>query len=68
MVEVFKTNVQTKAQSEVLLFMLCRLFPSFKINFDLFDCDKILRVEGNDIQASKIISVLNAHQFQCEAL
>jgi len=39
MVEVFKTNVQKKAQSKMLLCILSEAFPSFKINFDLSDCD-----------------------------
>ena len=47
MVEVFKTNVQKKAQSKMLLCILSEAFPSFKINFDLSDCDKVLRVEGD---------------------
>jgi len=45
MVEAFKTNVQKKAQSKMLLCILSEAFPSFKINFDLSDCDKVLRVE-----------------------
>jgi hypothetical protein len=40
MIEVFKTNVQKKAQSKMLLCVLSEAFPSSKINFDLSDCDK----------------------------
>ncbi len=45
-VEVFKTNVEKKSQSKMLLGVLHETFPSLKINFDLSDCDKVLRVEG----------------------
>ena len=47
MVEVFKTNVQKKTQSKTLICILSEAFPSLKINFDLSDADKVLRVEGD---------------------
>lgn len=68
MVEVFKTDVQKKTQSEELISVLCELFPDFKINFDLSDCDRILRVEGNDIPSSKIIEMLNTLFYQCDLI
>jgi len=68
MVEVFKTNVQKKAQSKMLLSVLSETFPSFKINFDLSDCDKVLRVEGDDIKAFRIMIVVKEYGFNCEML
>ena len=68
MVEVFKTNVQRKAQSKRLLCALAEAFPYFKINFDLSDCDKVLRVEGHDIDQGEIIRLLNRESFLCETL
>jgi len=68
MVEVFKTNVQKKAQSKMLLCILSEKFPSFKINFDLSDCDKVLRVEGNNIEALRIMILVKKHGFTCEIL
>ena len=68
MVEVFKTNVQRKAQSEILLCALAEAFPAFKINFDLSDCDKVLRVEGHNIDNGEIIRLLNRESFLCETL
>jgi len=68
MVEVFKTNVRKKAQSKMLLCMLHEVFPSFKINFDLSDCDKVLRVEGDNIEALRIMIQLKKHGFMCELL
>jgi len=46
MIEVFKTDVQTEAQSKILLLMFHEAFPSVNINFDLDDCDRVLRVQG----------------------
>ena len=68
MVEVFKTNVQKKAQSKMLLSVLSEIFPSFKINFDLSDCDKVLRVEGDNMEASRIMILIKEHGFKCEVL
>ncbi len=64
MIEIFKTDVGNKTVSKRILTILNRHFPNYKINFDLDDCDKILRVEsGNgyiDINSvMKIVSGLN---------
>lgn len=68
MVEVFKTNVHKKAQSKMLLCILSEAFPSFKINFDLSDCDKVLRVEGDNMEASRIMILVKENGFKCEIL
>ena len=68
MVEVFKTNVQQKVQSRMLLDTLAQAFPSFKINFDLTDCDNVLRVEGDQIESSRIVILLKENGFACEVL
>ena len=68
MVEVFKTNVQKKAQSKMLLCALSKAFPSFKINFDLSDCDKVLRVKGDNIEALRILILVEEFGFKCEIL
>lgn len=68
MVEVFKTNVQKKEQSKMLLGILSEAFPSFKINFDLSDCDKVLRVEGDNMEVSRIMILVKENGFKCEIL
>ncbi len=68
MVEVFKTNVQRKIQSKMLLSILSEAFPSFKINFDLSDCDKVLRVEGDTMETSRIMILVKEYGFTCEVL
>ena len=65
MVEVFKTNVQKKTQSKMLLSILSEAFPSFKINFDLSDCDKVLRVEGDNTEALRIMMLVKEYGFNC---
>jgi hypothetical protein len=68
MVEAFKTNVQKKTQSKMLLSILSETFPSCKINFDLSDCDKVLRVEGDNIEALRIMILVKEYGFKCEIL
>ena len=68
MVEVFKTNVRKKTESKMLVSILSETFPSFKINFDLSDCDKVLRVEGENMEASRISVHVKENGFKCEVL
>jgi hypothetical protein len=68
MVEVFKTNVQKKTESRRLLSVLSETFPKFKMNFDLSDCDKVLRVEGDDMETVSIMILIKEYGFMCEVL
>lgn len=68
MVEVFKTNIQKKAQGKMLLCILSKAFPSLKINFDLSDCDRVLRVEGDNMEAFRIMMLVEEYGFKCEVL
>lgn len=67
-VEVFKTNVPEPEQARQLVAKLLSHFPLCKINFDLQDCDKILRVEGQEVPAEKIIELINKDGFYCQVL
>jgi len=68
MVEAFKTNINKVGQSKLLVKKLLQHFPSSCINFDLDDCDNVLRVEGDNICPEKIITLVIEHGYQCEAL
>ncbi|WP_394777093.1 hypothetical protein [Flavobacterium sp.] len=68
MIEIFKTNVQEIEQSNMIVAKLLEHFPNSNINFDLEDCDKILRIHSLSITNTKIIELLNAHGFHCEVL
>jgi hypothetical protein len=68
MVEVFKTNVRKKAQSKRLLRILSEAFPSFKINFDLSDRDKVLRIEGENMEILRIMVLVMEYGFKCEVM
>jgi hypothetical protein len=68
MVEVFKTNIQQQKQAEILVGMLSNYFPLSRINFDLEDCDKVLRVEGKIVLPEKIMEILHSEGFYCTIL
>jgi hypothetical protein len=57
-VEVFKTNVTTKNEAKKIISTLQILLPLAKINFDLEDCDNILRIEDESILPIEIINFL----------
>ncbi|WP_344974999.1 hypothetical protein [Compostibacter hankyongensis] len=67
-VEVFRTNVGGMPEAQKLLALLLRHFPDTKINFDLEDCDRILRVEGKDFAPEKVMRLLQEHGFSCSVL
>ena len=70
MVEVFKTNVSNAGHADMLVGKIHELFADYKANFDLDDCDNILRVASRSgyIEPSSLISFLNYHGFQAEVL
>jgi hypothetical protein len=68
MVEVFKTNVQSQYDAIALKEILLKEFPVIQINFDLDDCDKILRMEGKIVPVSSVIQIVKMEGFNCEIL
>ena len=43
-IEVFKTNINCADQAKQLVEQIHKTFAGYKANFDLDDCDKILRI------------------------
>ena len=70
MVEVFKTNVRARRHARRLLLQIHESFKGYRANFDLEDCDQILRVETPDdfIQPDSLIQLLRDAGFQAEVL
>ena len=70
MVEVFKTNVTADADADLLITELHKAFPSYKVNFDLDDCDRILRVKSisADINPFPIMLLLQDFGFKAMPL
>lgn len=70
MVEVFKTNVPDWGHAERLLDQIHKVHLDYRANFDLEDCDKILRVECATrlIQPARLIDLLRDLGYQAEVL
>lgn len=68
MIYVFKTSVRTKLQVRNLKPYFNKIVPTKKWNFDLEDCDKILRIDCEENIVLKIVDLLNIHKFNCEEL
>lgn len=67
-IEIFKTTVRTKRMARIIITDLIRTFPNAKINFDLDDCDKILRIDCNRLIIDEVIETVNRRGFDCEVL
>ena len=68
MIYVFKTSVKTKIQARKLKPHIDKILPEAKWNFDLDDCDKVLRIDSEENIVLPIIHVLNDHNFYCVEL
>lgn len=68
MVHVFKTSVVSKEQVQTVGSFLNILLPSEEWNFDLEDCDKILRVETEEVAPETVITILTSQGFYCDEL
>jgi hypothetical protein len=68
MIFVFKTSVKTKQQVKKLKPHIDKRLPKAKWNFDLEDCDRILRVDSEENIVSAIIDLLQIHKVYCEEL
>jgi hypothetical protein len=70
MVEVFKTNVTSNRQAKELVNLLEDYFAGYKVNFDLDDCDRILRVEARlkAVEPQPVITLLQQMGVRAEVL
>lgn len=68
MIYVFKTSVETKTQVKKLKPHIDKIIRDEKWNFDLEDCDNILRIDSVENIVVKITALLKTRQFHCEEL
>ena len=68
MIFVFKTSVESKLQVQQLQPHIDTIVPNAAWNFDLQDCDKILRIESEENIVLTIIHLLKMNNFICEEL
>ena len=65
---VFKTSVMFKYQVKQLSYALDTLIQDGSWNFDLDDCDNILRVVTDDISRTDVIMLMQQLGHNCEDL
>jgi hypothetical protein len=70
MIEVFKTNVTDEVEACNLLRQIHITFQDYEANFDLEDCDKVLRVRSlsGEVDPYSIISILRKCGWHAEIL
>ncbi len=68
MVEVFKTNIEDPLHAHMLIEEIHGTYSEYQANFDLEDCDRILRIEGNQISPDLIIQLLHRKGYECHTL
>jgi len=66
MVEIFKTNVTNKKLAGRVLKILHTRMPAYTFNFDLEDCDRILRAQcaARAIETAIIINVVKEESVE----
>ena len=68
MIEIFKTDVQKVSQAKRIVDLLNDYFPGNRINFDLQDRDKVLRIEGDAFRSTEVIMLVKQSGFTCNIL
>ncbi|RYG52944.1 MAG: hypothetical protein EOO01_05680 [Chitinophagaceae bacterium] len=69
MIKVFKTDVNDRHFANILVQQIQQAYKSCTANFDLDDCDKILRIKcAGNIHADKLIHLLKQFGVRAEVL
>mgnify|MGYP003585518849 CR=1 FL=1 len=68
MIYVYKTSVGTKSAVQQLQPYLNKIVQQLAWNFDLEDCDNILRLEACPNCSAKVVQVLLDQGFECSEL
>lgn len=68
MIYVLKTTVKYKKQVKIIAKEFDKITEIKKWNFDLEDCDKVLRVETNEKTLKIVCGILNSLNYICEEL
>jgi hypothetical protein len=69
MVEIFKTDVTNEGTAKILCLLITRAFPGHAANFDIDDCDRVLRVVADDcIDNQGVIHLMAECGFKAELL
>lgn len=68
MVEVFRTNITSRKTANKMAALVQEALPGARINFDLSDCDRILRVEATVVCVDAVIQQMEEAGCRCAVL
>lgn len=70
MVEIFKTNVEETEKAVQITEILRKRFPTCRFNFDLSDCDRILRAESynGSIDIEGIVEIAKKYSLEIKLI
>lgn len=71
MIEIFKTNVDNQLIALQIINAILLVFPTANANFDLEDCDRILRISSdtNSYQIDKtVVEIIQSKGFAAKVL
>ena len=68
-IEVFKTTISNQGQADAFKTLLLERFPHLSIDFDLEDCDRILRIASTEeVCCNDIRTIGRRMEVQIEVL
>jgi hypothetical protein len=67
MIEVYKTNIKSTQRAFEIIDAIHRLHPEVTANFDLADCDNILRIDAGANEAIIQLVQRLLERFGCRA-
>lgn len=69
MTEVFSTNIENHPHALIVAGMIRNVFPDYRVNFDLDDCDHILRIQSShDINVPAVLKIVRFAGFNAYVL
>ena len=70
MIEVFRTNVSEKEHADKILYEIHTRNQDYVANFDLDDCDRILRIRAltGNVKSDPIIQLMQELGYEAVAL
>ncbi|MGO3707196.1 MAG: hypothetical protein ACTJGD_04175 [Mesonia hippocampi] len=67
-VAIFKTDIVQEKEAQEIVEQLKNKLPTYEINFDLEDCDNILRVYGKNDKTNFVVRFMSNMGFQCSPI
>ncbi|WP_143053839.1 hypothetical protein [Parapedobacter koreensis] len=69
LITVYRTNVAEEWQAQSILETLALRFPGgCRFSFDLWDCDRVFRMESATNIDTEVVSLFRDQGFECEVL